>query len=332
MNDQFNKDALSNGSEVAFGDFYFMEQPGMYPMGIISADYAEYDFSKSYKENNNHICDIFRQSMREYCCRTGETFHPIFEQDTHIIILWYNVPDPISGKVNLNKTLELLCKNKNFGGKIYIRSIKDVVTEGIDHLLHMITILFQNDRMYTFLDNDYFSFNPDAEDPDFANVKKLLDEKYPDGIDALIFELVQNVFRQIMRGKVISELDRLVPRPNHQPIDDFVEVYWKWQKVETAVDVCKKELDITHRTFYKYSQLYETTPYYCEHLKLYCDEIKDLPKRGQLPDKEEYLRDMYALELGLIEPFDVCKKYGVASEIDIQRIKQALTERRKKAK
>ena len=310
------------------GSFFFMPHPGMLPMGLISADYAEFDSSLTYAEISNHVCEQFRQSMREYCKEKGNAFPPVFEDNSHIIILWRNVVNLTGGKVELDKTLETLCEYKNFAGTIYIRSIQDVLSVGVEYLLHMIAILYKNHRSYIFLDNDYFSYQPEAEAEKQERIKASFDGK----IDSLVAEAIQNVLRQTQQGEVISNLENLLQWPEPAPIDRFLEIYWKWQKAEVAVDVCKTELGITHRTFYKYSQIYEATPYYCEHLKIFYNEIKDIAKRGPLPDKEDYLRDMYALDLGQITPKDVCKKYELASVIDIPRVKIALTERRRKAR
>ena len=234
--------------------------------------------------------------------------------------MWRNVPDPTNGKVPINKTLELLCQLEAFHGNIYIRSIKDIVeTEGMEHLIHMVSTLAANNRQYIFLDNEYFSYKP-VTDIDLSN----LDEKVREMSKALLLHATV--------GRVVSELDHLIEKPAPEPIDRFLEIYWKWQQAEVAVDICKQELGITHRTFYKYSQAYESTPYYCEHLKLFYLKICNVAKRGTLPDKEEYLKDMCALDAGQISNRDVCKKYGLASAIDIQRVKIALTERRRKAK
>ena len=331
MNNQLYQ-GLNKETTPQFGGFYFMEHPGMYPMGLISADYNEYDSALTYEENSNHVCETFRKSMREYCKEKGEAFHPIFEDNSHIIILWRNVPDSTGGKVVFDKTLELLCEYEKFGGKIYIRSIQDILALGVEQLLYMVSVLYRNNRTYIFLDNDYFSYQLDKERVQQEEIATALQEKIDEGLDALIAETIQKVMRQTRQGEVIAELEKLIPKPEPQPLDRFLEIYWKWQKAEVAVDICKQELDITHRTFYKYSQIYEATPYYGEHLKLYYSEIKDVAKRGPLPEKEEYLRDMYALDLGQVTPNDICKKYGLASVIDIPRVKIALTERRRKAR
>ena len=326
-----NKESLSVDG-LKFGGFFFMPHPGQQPFGLISADYSEFDSSMTYDEINNHVCERFRKSMREYCQRKGEKYLPLFDDNSRIIILWRNVPDSTNGKVVFDKTLEMLCEYKGFAGEIYIRSIQDIADIGIEHLIHMITVLFKNARRYVFFDNDFFSAEIDTLTG--ANLEQVVKEETAKGniIKATVAEVYSKFGSQIMRGEVVSELDCLIQRPEPIPINRFLEVYWEWQKAEVAVDVCKKELDITHRTFYKYSQMYEATPYYCEHLKIYRSEIEQIAKRGPLPQKEEYLRDMYALDLGQITNSDVCKKYGLASEIDIKRVKIALTERRRKAR
>lgn len=60
--------------------------------------------------------------------------------------------------------------------------------------------------------------------------------------------------------------------------------------------------------------------------------ISKTAKRGELPDKDAYLSDMKELESGFITADDICKKYNIASPIDIERIKLALVGGRRKAR
>ena len=298
----------------------FIFNPFVRTFGVTSADYTSFDPSLSYEEISNHVCEEFRSAMRTYCQDNGQEFPMEFNDNINIIILWRNAPDPLSGKVAVNKTLELLCQAP-YQGTIYIRSIHDIVAaEGMEHLIHAITTLAENNKNYVFLDNEYFSFKNITGDLDFSN------------LETEAKQLAMHIATQSAIGKVVSELDRLIFRPEPQLIDRFLEIYWKWQRAEVAVDVCKQDLGVTHRTFYKYSQAYESTLYYGEHLKIFYFQIAEVAKRGPLPEKEEYLRDMDALEQGQITENDVCKKYDLLSVLDIKRVKLALTERRRKAR
>ena len=323
MSNQLNNRG-ENPQMNQFGSFFLLLNN--FPFGLISADYTEFDESLTYDEISGQVCDIFREKMRDYCKKNSIDFPPIFEDDASIIILWKNVPDPVNGKVSLNRTLEMLCSPSNGTGTIYIRSVNDIINaEGIDSFIRAVSVLSEYGRVYVFLDNEYFSYK---ESRSFEDME----------IDDKIKEMLINHLTLTSVGTVITELGKLIPKAEPEPIDKFLEIYWKWQQAEVAVDICKEELGITHRTLYKYAALYETTPYYCEHLKILnhfnrgerC--IKNYAKRGELPEKEVYLTDMDSLEAGHITASDVCRKYGLSSAIDIGRVKLALTERRRKAR
>ena len=136
----------------------FIFNPFMRTFGVTSADYTSFDPSLTYEEISNHVCEEFRSAMRTYCQDNGQEFPMEFNDNINIIILWRNAPDPLSGKVAVNKTLELLCQAP-YQGTIYIRSIHDIVAaEGMEHLIHAITTLAENNKNYVFLDNEYFLF------------------------------------------------------------------------------------------------------------------------------------------------------------------------------
>ena len=298
----------------------YMFNPFIRTLGVISADYNAFDSSLSYEEINNHVCEEFRVAMRRFCKDSDHSFPVELNDNVNIIILWYNAPNPAEGKADVNKTLELLCQAP-FYGTIYFRSIHDIIeAEGMEQLIHTIATLSQHGKKYIFLDNEYFSYKSMDAAIDFSN------------LEAEANQLAIQIATQAAAGKVLAELDRLVKRPASKPIDGFLDFYWKWQRAEIAAERCKEEIGIAHRTFYKYSQIYESTLYYAEHLKIFFIQIGLIAKRGALPDKEEYLSDINALEQGSIKEHDVCKKYGFLSMIDIQRTKIALTERRRNVK
>lgn len=303
---------------------YFFN-PFSFPFGLISADYLDYDQSQTYSQISEQVCNTFRERMKAYCEKIEIPFPEIFNDNESIIILWKNAPDPTNGKVALNKTIEMLCDPFNRVDLIYISSVSDIIgTDGIDAFIRFVSKLTLNSRKYVFLDNEYFSY-------------KELSEQPPE-LTEFINKVSDNSFALTLVGTVINELEKLLPQNVPEPIDQFIEFYWKWQKADVAVDACKSDLGITHRTFYKYSALYETTPYYCEHLKILNhlshmdNRINSYAKRGELPDKDTYLSDMQELESGFITADDICKKYNIASPIDINRIKLALLEGRRKAR
>lgn len=302
----------------------FFFSPSMLALGLTSADYSALDPELSYEEKCNGICENFRSDLRKYCSEKDEIFPKELESNDRIIILWRNVPDPTSGKVPINQTLSLICNSAVFYGRLFIRSIHDIVdTEGMEQLIHAIAILSKGNGTYTFLDNDFFSYQRTKEKIDPNNLR--------DSVAIWLETKPEANMLPILAGVLVSELDSLIQRPASEPIDNFLDVYWKWQTAQVSVEICKDELGIAHRTFYKYSQLYENTPYYCEHLKLFYFQVAEVAKRGTLPDRDDYMRDMYALEMGHISKKEICKKYGLASEIDIHRVELAFTKRRRKA-
>lgn len=303
--------------------FFFI--PQLLPLGLTSADYSAFSPELTYEEKCNRVCEEFRKDLRRYFKEKGENQPIPLQCNDDIIILWRNVPDPTSGKVPINKTLELLCQLESRCGKLYIHSIYDVIEAvGVEDLIHAITLLSKRQGDYIFLDDEFFSIRNPEERLDFNNLEESMHKWAETKTKANLLPR--------LAAEVVSHLDSLMRKPEPEPIDNFLDIYWKWQTAQVSVEVCKEQLGITHRTFYKYSQAYETTPYYCEHLKLFHFQVLEVAKRGPLPDKEEYLKDMYALELGQISKKDMCKKYGLASEIDIHRVELALTKRRRKAK
>lgn len=301
--------------------YYFF--PALAPIGVISADYEQQNFEDySYEEISHHICEEFRKEYTQYNIDAESDESSSNMPDECIIILWRNVPDMTKDKVQLDKTFELLCDEEcERKGTVYVRSIHDVVdTYGLESSIHYLYLLNRAGREVHFLDNAYFSTGGSLPDEVFAEL---------DAVDALVKDALSGALNRYTLGNVLEEIDRLIPQQEERQLDRLVSYYWDWQRMKKSIDECRETLGVYHSTFYKFSQIYEKSPYYPEHIKLFLTAASTA-KRGTLPEKEPFLRDKAMVEQGEMTVKEFCMRYGITTEIDIPRIEKALTEPRKR--
>ena len=308
--------------------FFFI--PALVPIGVISADYQAQDFDTySYDEVSHHICEQFRQDLAAYNKEHEVDSYNAFAQDSNIVILWRNVPDAAKGKVDFSRTLDLICSNQcERGNVLYIHSIADLVdTYGFRDAIHYLYLLNSTGKKVFFLDNEYFSDGSSDKE-----IKEITDSiESSDKIDSAIKGAMIDVVEHRTLSLVLEHLDAIIPPVEQTQMDNFVSFYWDWQRAKKSIEECMDTLGVYHRTFYKYSQIYEESPYYCEHLKLY-PSTNSIAKRGALPDKEAFMLDKEKLTSNEMTVKEFCKKYSIMTEADIPRIELALTQRRRKAK
>lgn len=300
------------------------------PLGVISADYQAQDFETySYDEVCHRICEQFRQDWAAYNKTHKAEEDNIFAEDNNIVILWRNVPDTAKGKVDFRKTLDLICSSQcERGNVLYIHSIADLVdTYGFREAIHYLYLLNDAGKKVFFLDNEYFSVGSSDRETTEITDSIMSNDKLDDETKNIMAAAVE---RRTL-ALVLEHLDAIIPPAEQTPMDSFVSFYWDWQRAKKSIDECMDTLGVYHRTFYKYSQIYEESPYYCEHLKLYPTSY-NIAKRGSLPDKEAFMSDKDKLTSNEMTVKEFCEKYGIKTEADIPRIELALTQRRRKAK
>lgn len=290
-------------------------------LAFISADYKEYKGLEDY----DFICEdvrlTFSNRYKRYCEDKSITFDKekfSYANSDSLIILWKNVPDNTKGKVDFNRVFDIICKGKDgFNGILYFSSFNDLTSVyGFEQTIRYLCQLNRVGRKIIFFDDDYFSSG--AEKPQTIN---------SNNAETMMTLAIQ----AISSSNTLEQLERVLPDNKQAPISRFVEFYWDWQRLKEPIDNCKDKLDIYHRTLYKYSDFYEATPYYTEHIKLFPD-ITEYPVRGALPDKEEFLADRELLQNKKMSVDDFFNKYHLGSRKDADRVAFALEKRKRMTK
>lgn len=203
-----------------------------------------------------------------------------------ILVLWYNVDR--GQNLNFDNFLSVICRKEN--AIIGFFSHKELIEQyGMAQFMKLVYTLAKNNCHYYFMDDKTNAFSVWKVKKNLAALKP-----FADGVDF-----------------------------NYS---SFVDFFWNWQTADKSVNLCKTELGYTHRTFYKYANIYEETPFYAEYLNFYAESFKKIAKRGDLPKKEQFIDDF-----GKITRTEICQKYSLIHEIDIDRILLAFTDRRRKA-
>ena len=292
---------------------------------LISADYNEYE-GISIQEKSRLIINRYRKEIAKYC-NDNQIMLPVTAgNDNYYIILWRNLP-----KTNINDNTEdtlinQMCNSidqfQNELFDVYIKDLNTLADGSIEKFIRRLCLIKKHtNKKPVFLDN-----TTDA----------LLTPKYVSDSKEDMETLAKQTFLASMEyDNLIGFLENLYSSIIGNKVDEaekgFIYYYFEWQIGNiTAETACKELGNMSKRTFYKYATEFEAHPFYSEHCKLHLSDLLDKEKKGPVAiDLQEFYDEVVSMfaektidinSLNEINTADICKKYSLASTLEVYRI------------
>lgn len=293
---------------------------------LLNADYAENE-GLSLQEKSKIAIDKYHKEIIKYHKKENTQPPMVCECSSYYIIFWKNLPKTNIADNTEDMLFNMLCKSLGSPEEpsyadIYIRD-KDVLADhSVARFIKRLCLLHKHyNQSPKFLDNT----TDNLLSPDFK-----IDNLESETIKELALELYKSWLKY---HTVITFLENIYTSITNDNINfeekGFIYYYFEWQRGNISSDTACKELgNISRRTFYRYIAEFEQHPYFAEYCKLFPDLI-DKPKKGPLSvDLEAFYKEVFPIfdgkkidisELGYINIDDICKKYSLASAIDVYR-------------
>lgn len=293
---------------------------------LLNADYNENE-GLSLQEKSRIAIDKNRKEIIQYHEKEGTSPPTVCGCSSYHIILWKNLQKTNIADNTEDMLFNMLCKSlgsqeKTSYADIYIRD-KDVLADhSVTRFIKRLCLLYKHyNQKPKFLDNTTDNLlSPDfkIDDLESESMKELALELAKSWLDYhTIITFLENIYTSITGDNINSDEK------------GFIYYYFEWQRGNISSDTACKELgNISRRTFYRYIAEFEQHPYFPEYCKL-CPDLINKPKKGPISvDLEEFYKEVWpifdgkeidALMLGNINIDDICKKYSLASAIDVRR-------------
>ena len=292
---------------------------------LVDADYNENN-GLSIQEKSKIVIKNYRKEIKDYCLKEGMTPPVTAANDNYYIILWRNL-----SKTNIDDNTEdtlinEMCKSINQYGNelfdIYIKDLNTLADSSIEKFIRRLCLIKKyTNKKPIFLDN---------------TTSTLLAPKYVSDSKEDMETLAKQTFMATMEyDNLIGFLENLYSSIIGSGIETetkgFIYYYFEWQIGNITAETACKELDnMSKRTFYKYAAEFEAHPLYSEHCKLHLSDMLDKEKKGPVTvDLQEFYSEVASLfvektidinVLNEIDTVDICKKYSLASTLEVYRI------------
>lgn len=329
-----------------FGGFFFAYRENMFV--ITSGDYLEFPDDMAYIERQKIVKDRAREQIEEFRKKQG-TEGLIY--DSQILIFWRNVPKTFID-INNNEYLfyymcqkikEITAQGSPF--KIYVDSVNSLAEGSVETFIRRLCMLYQaTPNRPIFLDSDIAEKNLEKE---YAEATKYTEHDF---IARAMAELFSDDESDRQYENIISFLNMVLRAVSGDAAFDtssfenenFITQYLQWQLGIVTVEMaCITLGNMSRRTFYKYVAAFEESPLYAQFMYLNESELRHRGRKGYLPeDWDDYLDKtkprVKEISPGVFEPItmdeiEICKKYNLYCEMDIERVRLAV-EKKAKAK
>lgn len=285
---------------------------------LLSADYED-NSGLSLQERTRIITEECRQEAHKYHESLGQKMVKPFVD--YCIILWRGLPKTNISDNSEDTLFNTFCKNiflySEYGlGCIYIKDKETLANHSFERFVKRLCTLgvtkpiFFDDTVESLLTSKLKSYNED----DISDFTSNYAEEHKEYTRIIIF--LKKLYTSIS-GDTLDNEEK-----------GFIYYYYEWQRGNISSDTACKELgNISRRTFYRYIAEFEQHPYFAEYCKLFPD-LLDKPKKGPLSvDLEEFYNEVLPLFTGEVNALtlenmnvdNICKKYSLASAIDVYR-------------
>ena len=291
---------------------------------LASADYNECE-GLSIQEKSRLIINRYREEIAKYCSDNQIMLPVTAGNDNYYIILWRNLPKTNIADNTEDTLINQMCKSisqfQNELFDVYIKDLNTLADGSIDSFIRRLCFI----KKYTkkkpiFLDN---------------TTESLLTPKYVSDSKEDMETLAKQTFLASMEyDNLIGFLENLYSSVKGISIGNedngFIHYYFEWQVGNISAETACKELgNMSKRTFYKYVAEFEAHPFYPEHCKLHLSDLLDKEKKGPVAiDLQEFYDEVVSMfaektidinSLNEINTDDICKKYSLASTLDVYR-------------
>ena len=285
---------------------------------LLSADYED-NSGLSLQERTRIIRDECRQEAHKYHESLGQKMIKPFVD--YCIVLWRDLPKTNIPDNTEDTLFNTFCKNiflySEYGlGLIYIKDKNTLANQSFERFVKRLCLLgvtkpvFFDDTVDNLLTSRLKSYD-DNDILDFVSKHMEENKEYT---------------------RIIMFLKKLYTSISGDTLDNeekgFIYYYFEWQRGNISSDTACKELgNMSRRTFYRYIAEFEQHPYFAEYCKLFPD-LLDKPKKGPLSvDLEEFYNEVLPFFSGEVNALiienmnidNICKKYSLASSIDVYR-------------
>lgn len=291
---------------------------------LVSADYNDCE-GLSIQEKSRLIINRYREKIAKYC-NDNQIMLPVTAgNDNYYIILWRNLPKTNIADNTEDTLINQMCKSisqfQNELFDVYIKDLNTLADGSIDSFIRRLCFI----KKYTkkkpiFLDN---------------TTSTLLAPKYVSDSEEDMETLAKQTFLASMEyDNLIGFLENLYSSVKGISIENedngFIQYYFEWQVGNISAETACKELgNMSKRTFYKYVAEFESHLFYPEHCKLHLSDLLDKEKKGPVAiDLQEFYDEVISLfaektidinGVNEINTDDICKKYSLASTLDVYR-------------
>ena len=291
---------------------------------LVSADYNDCE-GQSIQEKSRLIINRYREEIAKYCSDNQIMLPVTAGNDNYYIILWRNLPKTNIADNTEDTLINQMCKSiSQFQNELfdfYIKDLNTLADGSIDSFIRRLCFIKKHTKKKPiFLDN---------------TTSTLLAPKYVSDSEEDMETLAKQTFLASMEyDNLIGFLENLYSSVKGISINNedngFIQYYFEWQVGNISAETACKELgNMSKRTFYKYVAEFEAHPFYPEHCKLHLSDLLDKEKKGPVAiDLQEFYDEVVSLfaektidinGLNEINTDDICKKYSLASTLDVYR-------------
>lgn len=292
---------------------------------LVSADYNECE-GLSIQEKSRLIINRYRQEIAKYC-NDNQIMLPVTAgNDNYYLILWRNLPKTNIADNTEDTLINQMCDSidqfQNDLFDVYIKDLNTLANGSIENFIRRLCLIKKHtNKKPIFLDNTTESLLA----PQFVSDSK-------EDMETLA---KQTFLASTEYDNLIGFLENLYSSVKGTSIDNedigFIQYYFEWQVGNISAETACKELgNMSKRTFYKYVAEFEAHPFYPEHCKLHLSDLLDKEKKGPTAnDLQEFYNKVAPIfegktidinSLNEINTDDICKKYSLASTLDVYRM------------
>lgn len=291
---------------------------------LVSADYNDCE-GLSIQEKSRLIINRYREEIAKYCGDNQIMLPVTAGNDNYYIILWRNLPKTNIADNTEDTLINQMCKSisqfQNELFDVYIKDLNTLADNSIENFIRRLCVIKKHtNKKPIFLDNTTSTLlTPKFISDSKEDMETLAKQTYLSIIEYdNMIGFLENLYSSV-KGISINNED-----------NGFIQYYFEWQVGNISAETACKELgNMSKRTFYKYVAEFESHPFYPEHCKLHLSDLLDKEKKGPVAiDLQEFYDEVISLfaektidinGLNEINTDDICKKYSLASTLDVYR-------------